>query len=599
MTFATATITSPTPAKDLMAALNTSLVAGGLTFVETYGTPTSMAWNAITFGGGQYVALVPGTTTAATSPDGITWTQRTLPAVSSWSGVAYGGGMYVAVASGANIAATSPDGITWTQRALPAFGTWSAVTYGGGQFVALCSSTAIAATSPDGITWTQRTLPVSQTWSCVVYGGTQFVALCSNTTANGAVTSPDGITWTARTTTTANATSVCWSGTQFVAVCTATAVAMTSPDGITWTNRVLPASTGWNSVTYSGSLYVAVSTAGGIAATSADGQTNWVQRALPLAVTHYVVAYGAGVFTALGTGAPTGAATSADGITWTARSMTPTSASAVADVYKSPAASNQFGQDWYLILKRSSDTNAALVYQVAEGYNATTHRASNYGGIGSLVIPVAGTFANPLYPVTPELSPAGSAAVGLSNATPFTFWVSASANRVVVGVKTNSESGFYAGLYDDLLPAGVTGFPLVCAKMPPDQVLGNAIGGTTVQTTGGFTREPGQTLAATNNFEARISNQWQPATGAITPGNFTPMTTTAAIYGNVVTVARVMLGTARTATVTADALRGLLIGCVSTSALTVIGDTVTSGGKTYVRMAGPTSSYGIFADSSL
>ena len=105
---------------------------------------------------------------------------RSLPTTEAWISVTYGNGLFVAVAQGGTIAATSPDGITWTQRALPASATWASVTYGSGLFVAVAQSSAIAATSPDGITWTQRALPASATWISVTYGSGLFVAVAQN-----------------------------------------------------------------------------------------------------------------------------------------------------------------------------------------------------------------------------------------------------------------------------------------------------------------------------------------------------------------------------------------------------------------------------------
>ena len=56
-----------------------------------------------------------GSTTASgagnrvmTSPDGVTWTARTLPSWQYWSSVTYGNGVFVAVAGSSNVAATSP-----------------------------------------------------------------------------------------------------------------------------------------------------------------------------------------------------------------------------------------------------------------------------------------------------------------------------------------------------------------------------------------------------------------------------------------------------------------------------------------------------------
>jgi hypothetical protein len=65
---------------------------------------------------------------------------------------------------------TSPDGVTWTSRTIPGSGTWRSVTYGEGLFVAVGSGTHPIKTSPDGISWTSRTFPESLTWRPVVYG---------------------------------------------------------------------------------------------------------------------------------------------------------------------------------------------------------------------------------------------------------------------------------------------------------------------------------------------------------------------------------------------------------------------------------------------
>jgi hypothetical protein len=70
-----------------------------------------------------------------------------MPASATWRSVTYGNGVFVAVAANSAIAATSPDGITWTQRALPSSANWQYVTYGNGVFVAVAANSAIAATS--------------------------------------------------------------------------------------------------------------------------------------------------------------------------------------------------------------------------------------------------------------------------------------------------------------------------------------------------------------------------------------------------------------------------------------------------------------------
>lgn len=83
------------------------------------------------------------------SSDGSSWTARTIP-TGNWASVTYGNGVFVAVADGvgSTTAATSPNGINWTERTLPNTAFWYTLTYGNGVFVALSYGTSIAASSP-------------------------------------------------------------------------------------------------------------------------------------------------------------------------------------------------------------------------------------------------------------------------------------------------------------------------------------------------------------------------------------------------------------------------------------------------------------------
>jgi hypothetical protein len=597
MTYASGTITSTTPAKDLMAALKAPLVAGGLTFVESYAAPVSANWSAVAYGAGVF-ASVANTVTAGTSADGVTWTTRALPSSGTWTSLAYGGGLFVATSTTA-AAASSSDGITWTQRTLPSSQTWQGATYGGGQFVAVGSSSNVAATSPDGTTWTQRTMPTTTSWISVAYGAGLFVAISQTSVF---ATSPDGITWTQR----AMPASVAWqsvtySGGLFVAVANGTSIAATSPDGITWTQRVLPVSTTWQAVTYGGSQFVAVANGTSIAATSPDGVT-WTQRTLPVSTTWQAVTYGAGLFVAVANATNIGA-TSPDGITWTQRALAPLASSGVADVYMSPAASNVFGQDWFFILRRATDTATAVFYQVAEQYNATTHLVSSFAGRAATVTPTAVTFANPAAASAPDVAATfgTSSNLAVTAAQLFTWRVSATANRVILGLVTSVEIGFYAGLYEDLLPAGTTQFPLMSAALPSLSVsVTQSIGGGTAGwSLGGFTREPGSAVSSGLNFSAVIHNTYWAGVGVSMPAGFTPTSTMNPLYGNQGVVSRAMVGSMRTVASLPDALRGLLYGCVTSSYVSIAGDSLTVGGTTYVRVGGTSTTYGFFVDQGL
>ena len=79
--------------------------------------PSSSNWESIAYGNNRFVAISnTNGAIAAYSLDGITWTASTLPATADWYKVTYGQGVFLAV-SESTTAATSPDGITWTIRA--------------------------------------------------------------------------------------------------------------------------------------------------------------------------------------------------------------------------------------------------------------------------------------------------------------------------------------------------------------------------------------------------------------------------------------------------------------------------------------------------
>lgn len=132
--------------------------------VATSGTNRVQLWNggsypnsimAITQSSGLRVAV--GTSVCYTSPDGTTWTSRTIPA-GTYYGVTYGNSLYVAV--GASVVATSTDGTTWTARTPAALNTWRDVIYSStlALFIAVASDGASRTmTSADGITWTAST----------------------------------------------------------------------------------------------------------------------------------------------------------------------------------------------------------------------------------------------------------------------------------------------------------------------------------------------------------------------------------------------------------------------------------------------------------
>ena len=155
---------------------------------------------AATASSGSIVVAIGGTGTAASTPDGDSWTSRTIASLGAgtWSAVTYGNGTFVAISTGNNVTSYSTNGIVWTAGGnLPASTTWTSVAYGNGRFVAIASGGRSVAYSLDkGVTWVAANpgMPSSQAWTTVRYGQGLFFAVATSATVGA--TSPDGINWT-------------------------------------------------------------------------------------------------------------------------------------------------------------------------------------------------------------------------------------------------------------------------------------------------------------------------------------------------------------------------------------------------------------------
>lgn len=162
-------------------------------------------WRGCAHGGGITVAVegyspgFPSTRVAYSTDSGSTWSTTTCPS-GEWMSVARSPtrGLFVAVAnSGTWRVMTSPDGITWTGRTMPSPGSWRDVVWDGARFVAVSYSGQIAL-STDGITWTIPT--VLGGWQLTgVAAAPASAALCAESGGARLALSADGITWNAPT----------------------------------------------------------------------------------------------------------------------------------------------------------------------------------------------------------------------------------------------------------------------------------------------------------------------------------------------------------------------------------------------------------------
>ncbi len=172
----------------------------GLTWTEQV-SDTDKSLSAVTYGEGYFVAVGEGT--ILTSTNGLTWTKQVSGTQDYFTDVTYGGGQFVAIGV-YSLVQTSPDGLTWTKRTLPSVITPGAPTVGvlrsitagkDGRFVAVGDYSSIV-TSTDGITWTYHFVaePVINLTS-VAYNPLKdrYVAVADE--EGKIVTSVDGISW--------------------------------------------------------------------------------------------------------------------------------------------------------------------------------------------------------------------------------------------------------------------------------------------------------------------------------------------------------------------------------------------------------------------
>lgn len=288
-----------------------------------------------------------------TSPDGLTWTNQTLPSggfdffdTQLLNDVAYGAGLYVA--GGAEGQYTSPDAATWSENWIPNVSltqTWlfSRVAYLNGGFVAAGTDytgsfgrSSAVFTSADGITWAVKDLEPRgasiYSMSSLLYSGGQYIAAGYV----GVYTSSNGSTWDKVFTgpqTNLNSCVVQGNGKFVIPGELGT---ISSSDGLTWP-KSLGGDTSVDAVTsgqgcgaFGAGVFVILNAGGEDIRWSADG-ASWTSASLPFAATYTGVAWTGSQFIGIGetSGTPV-IISSADGKTWTNKGSISTSGATVS-----------------------------------------------------------------------------------------------------------------------------------------------------------------------------------------------------------------------------------------------------------------------------
>jgi hypothetical protein len=167
------------------------------------------------FGGGNNDPIIPA---VWTSPDGSTWTRRTLPVTGGRVGSPrfLNGKFFLGmdavtnangVPTGVNGAAlSSADGITWSATTLTTalYGPYNFV-FGNGVYLAIANTagsgqTNQVLTSSDGISWTPRTVVAGSSGNSVAFFNGKFYSTVSVSGTGALYTSADAVTWTRVTT---------------------------------------------------------------------------------------------------------------------------------------------------------------------------------------------------------------------------------------------------------------------------------------------------------------------------------------------------------------------------------------------------------------
>lgn len=233
-------------------------------------------------------------------------------------------------------------------------------------------------------------------------------------------------------------------------------------------------------------------------------------------------------------------------------------------VYKSAAASNSFGSDFYVAFGYVTATGTILHTTIFEQWNSTTNVATNFPP-NSAQIPTATTWANPQ--AAASLPTTGTTIAYIDTpafvTTGFSYGISVTADRIIYWALSSTNSvGFYMGLYDPFLPIASDPFPICLLQLGPNNAV-NAVAVSTVPASliGLCTREPLQTVSASTNFGcgATGSSAWTLNSGGSNE-----------IYTVKPLLARVLLQGRQS-----GAYRGLLKDCYVTAAQTQSGDTAT------------------------
>ncbi len=284
-------------------------IANPLDNWSTVTTNTDDWFYKITYGDNTFV-IAGAYGKILTSPDGLSWTSRSLGDTNHLYGVGFGNHTFVAVGTvGTIFTAPETDLDNWTQRrsgqAHPVSQNLFGVAYGvigtNQTFVAVGGHGTILTSTDNGVTWYQQTSGTVNWLYDTIYDNNVFVDAGAYGTT---LYSTNGVSWQpGNFLTDKHLLGVAYGNDTFVAV-GEQGIILTSPDAIIWTVTRDPSSSqeDLNGITYGlvdGSGYFIAVGESGTILTSADGIT-WTYRNSGTTYPLEDAAYGNPVFVAVG-----------------------------------------------------------------------------------------------------------------------------------------------------------------------------------------------------------------------------------------------------------------------------------------------------------
>lgn len=289
------------------------------TSFTTASFPSSANWTYLAYAATSalWMAVVPGTTTSASSPDGVTWTARAMTTAGAWSCIASNGSGFVVLTNdGSGAVNSSASGTSWVAE------TWDTdyyqgVAWGNSTYLGVASNSGDSELSSNGTSFTYGAA-VPGTHACAICyhaPGTTWVVVQTGL-ATVYVSTNNGTTWTTSSLVATPFTCGAYGNGTFVALCSNGSSAYLSATGFTWRAVALPLSgIAWASVTWGYDKFVALPVTGNQAMYSYNG-VEWFVITLPVSLTAGATAiFGNGQWVAVGATAAQGMY-SVDGTRW-------------------------------------------------------------------------------------------------------------------------------------------------------------------------------------------------------------------------------------------------------------------------------------------